>query len=563
MKLAKATKLGTAVLLLVGVAFLRPAVAQETAITVTPAVTVGPWPAITKLIGFQGRLWFVNSVKGINHNSADLYSVNPEAGDLRYERHLFSQDAGDPLISNGELYWPFEDSRFSLGWGQFMATDGQDWRFGTIPSAYSFHTFAMSGGEGRLVAATSAWRAGLQLSEDAGETWQQIYDHPTAEGHVSRIVDLAALDRAVFGNLVDRSTTPVRHRLLRYADGEVSEVSGWPADQDIAALAVAGPWLYGAVWESDGTTIWRSNGVSSEVVAPLRKDWWLRDLAAGPRGFWGITRTETDGRLWFSDDGRDWREVALLKGGRPFDLALYGGRPFIGGTGSNGEGVLWAPQVPVKLVTAEKRIPEIEPATAAPSPRKVSGTTIPAPIQDWRAAGKEIDALLADPASYGGGAGRLRDRIFALARSRPPPGWFADRLATAMPDQTLEWFGGALTLPSAKIGLWSLLWGMAVAGQDGVPPEMITAPWTAKSNRAEKYFEAAPAAIWVVGLTGQDDEAALAALIGRLSAADDPDWLRGDVVGALSAITGERFAYDLDAWHSWWAARTERARNPD
>ena len=78
---------------------------------------LGPWPVASKPVAYGGRLWFANSVKGRNHNSADLYSYDPVKGGLRYERHLFSQDAGDPLVFRGLLYWPFEDARFSaLTW---------------------------------------------------------------------------------------------------------------------------------------------------------------------------------------------------------------------------------------------------------------------------------------------------------------------------------------------------------------------------------------------------------------------------------------------------------------
>jgi hypothetical protein len=64
----------------------------------------------SRLIGYQDRLWLANSVKGVNHNSADLYSYDPDGGALRYERHLFSQDAGRPVVADGLLYWPFEDA---------------------------------------------------------------------------------------------------------------------------------------------------------------------------------------------------------------------------------------------------------------------------------------------------------------------------------------------------------------------------------------------------------------------------------------------------------------------
>lgn len=59
---------------------------------------VEPWPVVSRLIGFDGRLWFANSVKGRNHNSADLFSYDPDEGDVRYERHLFSQDAAVPSL---------------------------------------------------------------------------------------------------------------------------------------------------------------------------------------------------------------------------------------------------------------------------------------------------------------------------------------------------------------------------------------------------------------------------------------------------------------------------------
>ena len=35
--------------------------------------------------------------------------------------------------------------------------------------------------------------------------------------------------------------------------------------------------------------------------------------------------------------------------------------------------------------------------------------------------------------------------------------------------------------------------------------------------------------------------------------AEAPDWLAGDMVGALTALTGQRFGHDYGAWRSWWA----------
>jgi hypothetical protein len=93
-----------------------------------------------------------------------------------------------------------------------------------------------------------------------------------------------------------------------------------------------------------------------------------------------------------------------------------------------------------------------------------------------------------------------------------------------------------------------------------VPVELLRAPWGEKPNRAEKYLEPAPAAAWVAARLGQADEATLGALVARLSAADQPAWVDGDFVGALTALTGERFGYDMAAWQRWWASRRDRIR---
>ena len=34
----------------------------------------------------------------------------------------------------------------------------------------------------------------------------------------------------------------------------------------------------------------------------------------------------------------------------------------------------------------------------------------------------------------------------------------------------------------------------------------------------------------------------------RLGRTGDPAWLRGDIIGALGAVTGKRFGYDIGAW---------------
>jgi hypothetical protein len=85
-----------------------------------------------------------------------------------------------------------------------------------------------------------------------------------------------------------------------------------------------------------------------------------------------------------------------------------------------------------------------------------------------------------------------------------------------------------------------------------IPPALLAEPWTQPDNSSQKYFAAPPAAIWAAAAANQNDRATIEALIGRLTRPDDPEWLRGDVIGALTALTGRKFAYDQIAWQAWW-----------
>ncbi|MEL7315165.1 MAG: hypothetical protein AAFN08_09460 [Cyanobacteria bacterium J06559_3] len=69
-----------------------------------PLATPGPWWDVMQLVGYGDRLWFTNSAAGTNHNSADIYSYDPATQTTRYEQHLFSQDAGEPVVAGGLLY---------------------------------------------------------------------------------------------------------------------------------------------------------------------------------------------------------------------------------------------------------------------------------------------------------------------------------------------------------------------------------------------------------------------------------------------------------------------------
>jgi hypothetical protein len=497
---------------------------------------VGPWPVASELIGFRSRLWLVNSVKGVNHNSADLYSYDPETAELRYERHLFSQDAGRPLVADGLLYWPFEDARASLGVGHFMVTDGERWRLGAIPTAQIFHTHAMVASDRGLIAATSAWRAGLQLSLDRGRSWRQIYDHPTAERQVTRIVGLAALGDLTFGYLIGNG----QRRLLRFGGASVTEVPGWPADQAIVGLGAFAGHDYGIVQGPEGVAVWRTDGRDSERIAPPRTNWSVEDLAAGDDGLWALATSADGGAVWHSPDGVAWEVRYRLEGGQPYGLAVHRGAVYVGGAGTDGQGVLWGSPGPPGAAPTLPR--------AAMPPRSTADTT----ERDWTAAGRELDRLLADPASYLPAGRPLRDLVLELALADPRTDFFSKRLRRPFPGEELSLIGGNVRIPAAKMARWILLWGMSLAGRGQVPLALLEEPWTAPQNPSEKYFEAPPAAMWTAALVGQDDPATVEALIRRLERKGDPLWLRGDALGALVALTDQRFGYDAAAWRRWW-----------
>jgi formylglycine-generating enzyme required for sulfatase activity len=150
-------------------AFHAPACADEQLI---PLARVGPWPGISALIGYGDRLWFVNSVKFRDHNSADVYSYHPKTGAVRYERHLFSQDAGEPAVVGGLLYWPFEDARFSTRRGEYMVTNGHDWQWRMLPHPRvlldkPFEETPHRGEKYAEPAPAVAWAAGEMRQDDA------------------------------------------------------------------------------------------------------------------------------------------------------------------------------------------------------------------------------------------------------------------------------------------------------------------------------------------------------------------------------------------------------------
>lgn len=498
----------------------------------------GPWPVISQMTLFRDRLWFANSVKGVDHNSAEIYSYHPATGETRYERHLWSQDAGNPFVTDGLLYWPSEDPRISPGWGDFQVTNGEDWATGQITTARMFHVFAMAELQGALVAATSAWRAGLQVSSDQGKTWRKAYEHPTPQGRVSRIVDLVE----VGGFLVGHLRGPEGRRMIRFDGTTLSELPGWPKDLAMSQVVRHGEEVYGLVQQDGGAAVWRGDGERSQPITETRPGWRPFDIASDGKRLWAISDSAGGGQLWRSENGADWTLAANLRGGEPFDVIASERMIFVGGAGEDGKGILWG----LKLGDA---IEDDRPLTPLPDLAPQSSKT---GVVDWTERVRALDQALSAPETYAAFGRPIRDLAYRAAISSPPVGFFDQRLATPRPSGRMNPFRDVVVEPAGDIGASILLWAMGIAGQGRVPPTMIAAPWTKPENGAAKYFDPQQAAMWAAAELGQNDRQTLDALMSRLSQPDDPLWLKGDAIGALSILTNQRFGFDLEAWQSWW-----------
>ncbi len=501
---------------------------------------IGPWPAVSSLIGYRGRVWFANSVKFEDHNSADIYSYDPRTGRVRYETHLFSQDAGEPTVHRGLLYWPFEDPRWTTGRGAFMATDGHGWEWGYLPEGQAFHIHAMASQGDELYAATSAWRAGLQVSRDAGARWRIVHEHDNPESEISRMLSLAPFQGRLHAGLSNDDRLSVK--LLRLATSGLEPVPGWPPGHVLMALT---PWrghLYGIQSGPEGRRVLRTDGVRTEPVTGLDEHR-VRDLAAGPKYLWAITARAGRGALWRSGDGMAWQQVRSFDRQEPFDLLIYGSAPYVGTMAKSGPGALWGPPAPAAVEPAEP--------AAAPLPRATSGLTA-ADVRNRLAA---LDRLLADPAAYARHGPEIRAvlRPLAFARRADVGTALTDRLARSYPAAPVAMFGGKVTMPRDRIARWYLLWAIAMNRHGRIAPAMLAGPWRVPQNRPEKYLEALPGAIWAAGWLKQKDDETLVALLALLEDASIPLWLKGDAVGALTTLTGERFGYDFDAWRGWGA----------
>ncbi|MEM9107741.1 MAG: hypothetical protein AAGC96_19035 [Pseudomonadota bacterium] len=513
---------------------LSGARAAELAVLAQP----GPWPVADHLIAYRGQIWFSTAVKGVDHNSADVWRFDPETQTASFERYLFSQDTGRPAVHEGLLFWPHEDMRVGLGAGVTSVTNGTEWRDLFVPSTdHMMHTHALVPWRGGLVAAMAGWNSVLARSDDAGQSWQILANDPPQSGSFHRYNDVAVLGDRLF----------VRHwqntglTLAEYRDGQVVPVEDWAQGHYFTALTPFAGALYALVDDQDGARqLWRIADDGPRRVETAPKDLNANFLFHDGETLWAMVRDKDGGQLWSSKDGSTFVAGDRVRGGVPTSAAALGpGRIYIGGAGIDGKAILWGPTDGTPVVQGE--------AAALPD----QGNLVEWPF-DVEADRARLLAALGDVKNYQGHGRPLRDLLSEVTVSKPPPGFLASLLQADMPAGEVEVFGGRFSVAARDIATWHILAAMARVGDPTVPVAVLSADWTREANRPQKWFDALLIGLHAVQLSGQNDRPTVEALIGRLDRPNDPDWLLSQVTGTLSAVTGMPFAYDKTAWKEWW-----------
>lgn len=510
--------------------------AAELAVLARP----GPWPVADHLIAYRGQIWFSTAVKGVDHNSADVWRFDPATQAAFHDRYLFSQDTGRPAVHAGLLYWPHEDMRIGLGAGVASVTNGTEWRNLFVPSSdHMMHTHALVPWGSGLVAAMAGWNSVLARSDDAGRSWQILVNDPPQSGAFHRYNDVAVLgDRLFVRHWQDTGLT-----LAELRDGRVVPVEGWPQGRFFSSLTPFAEALYALVEDDDGDRqLWRIADNGPQRIGTVPQDLNANFLFSDGQSLWAMVRDGEGGQLWSSTDGVSFIAGDRVSGGIPISAAALGsGRTYVGGAGFDGKAILWGP-------TGGAQITSAEPARL---PDQRNNAEWPFDMETER---ERLLAAFGNVQNYQGHGRPLRTLLGEMTVSTPPAGFLSSLLEADMPNGEVEVFGGQFSVAARDIGTWHILAAMARVGDPTVPVALLSADWLREANRPQKWFDALLIGLHAVQLSGQNDRATIDALIGRLDRPEDPDWLRSQVTGTLGAVTGMPFAYDISAWKAWWAS---------
>ncbi|HSJ95814.1 MAG TPA: PQQ-binding-like beta-propeller repeat protein, partial [Myxococcota bacterium] len=402
--------MGIARLVLLGLLALGcgPGAADEAA-PLLPLHEVGPWPWTSSLVAYRDRLWLANSDRTRDCSCADLYSFDPAAGAIVYERHLFSQSVGRPIVHGGLLYWPYEDSRWNLGVAHVGVTDGERWRLLAIEYAQPLtHATAMASDGTTLWLATANPGLRLFASRDGGLSWTARAGTPPREG-LRWVLRAAPFAGGLYGIVIDGLRGRSRW-LARIDTGRPERVADLPAGADALEVIVHDGRLLALAEVAGSGELWASDGERSEPLGPGPPRGRLRDVASDAEGrLWALSLAPPGGLVWRRGDTGEWLLEARVEGGLPQELELVAGRPFVGGHADGGTGALWGAIGPGGEEPA--------PRAALPEPGGRGGN-------DWRALEARARAALAEPGAYQESARDARAALHALARSAAPPAAF-------------------------------------------------------------------------------------------------------------------------------------------
>ncbi len=491
----------------------------------------GPWAGISGLMPYRGKLYVVNSQIFVNHNAADIYSYDPGQQTLQFEHRLFSQDAGAPALIDGLMYWPFEDPRFSTTHGEYAISDGQAWQWRVAPAIRGFHLHAMQSHQGAIYALASGWRGRIYRSTDRGQTWTQLYEHPTPDGRVSRVTTMASQQTTLYFGLTAWAEDDTV-KLLHLQGDRVRPVPGWPPGHSIGALGTFPGQIYAVNRTGDSAQVWRYQvGRPAQPVAAL-DGYRVQDFTTTPTTLWAVSTGPEGGLLWRSPDGHTWQKIQSFPA-LPVSITVVDDQVFVGTHNAERGGALWGPATPHPFHIHT-------PGRPATLPARPARTLSPAALQQ---AIRALDNALLN-VQHSNYRHRVLSALFPLALSHDPVAGAAlsERLKWTLPQTSVSLIGGQVRIPAARLVRWYLLFAAALNGHGTIPPALLTTPWRIPKNPAEKYFEPMPAAAWAVAELGQSGPDTQAALRQALQS-DGPDWAKGDVLLALHRLHGAPFRY--------------------
>jgi len=501
------------------------------------------WPGVSQLISYNDRIWFVNSEPFKDTNVADIYSFSPASKALKYERSLFSQDVGNPVVHEGLLHWPFEDPRRSAGTGEYAVTDGDRWQWQYMESGSVMHVHAMDVCNDQLVAVTGSWTGQLH-TQQADSKWQLSYDYEAGSASFSRLVNVDQFNDTCIIGAAARGKKDAK--LFSLEDAQPVAPSGWPISDRVDNLTVHKDELFGFTDTGSKRNLMHFDGTETKEIS-IPKGNRLRALHSNGDKLWLVTRhienKVNNGRLWVYENG----EFSALQefAQAPVSVTSHKNKVYIG-TYQPGGGALWeyTDEQPGDVVDAE----------TAELPVKNESAPLDESLVE--ALYNEMSEIISDPESTADYSRILRRKI-----GRHPSIKTAEfgAAVTRLLSEPIE--DGQVTMftrqPLTREALirWYLLTTLAISGHGSVDPEWIGDGVELEAHSSGKHFDPSVAAIVAVGWIGQNDKPTIDALIQRLNQDSDPAWIKSDVIGSLTALTEQQFAYDVTAWNQWWQSQ--------